>query len=247
MYKGYIYEKHILWKVTREKSFFLKLFHGIRDPIGLKLSLCFLLLLMAISSPSVSSFPDDTYPYPIGQNVANYVSLKLNPSNFMLGKTQVLNILENYDLLGFINGQILSQPKCIEDDSSFLQPNLQYLKWHRFGRLVKGWLTITLSKEVHGIVVGLNTAKEVRNALVHSFAWVYSTKSLALKQGLSSITNGTNSLGEYLRKFKTICDGLAATRKLVFEQKKPWWLLNGLARTFSVYSHHDEIPWAFLL
>ena len=56
------------------------------------------------------------------------------------------------------------------------------MKWCKTDRLVKGWLIATLSEEVLGIVVGLNTAFEVWNALVHAFVHVSSDRSLALKQ-----------------------------------------------------------------
>ena len=58
--------------------------------------------------------------------------------------------------------------------------------------------------------MGLDTAIEVWNALVHAFARVSSDRSLALKQRLTSMNRGTDTLAEYLRRFKAVCDDLAA-------------------------------------
>ncbi|GMY38248.1 Zinc finger, CCCH-type [Fagus crenata] len=97
-------------------------------------------------------------------------------------------------------------------------------------RLVKGWLIATLSKEVFGIVVGLDTAIEVWNALVHAFARVSSYRSLALKQRLTSMNRGTDTLAEYL------CDDLAALGMPVPDHKKSWWLLNGLGKGYEMFT-----------
>ncbi|KAA8542236.1 hypothetical protein F0562_023628 [Nyssa sinensis] len=126
--------------------------------------------------------------------------------------------------------------ETIVTSNSAAQSNPAFLKWRRTDRLVKGWLTATLSEEVLGIVVGLGTAAEVWNALVHAFARASSARSLALKQRLTSITRGTDNLSTYLRRFKTICDELAAIGKPVSDQKKSWWLLNGLGKDFEIFT-----------
>ena len=110
------------------------------------------------------------------------------------------------------------------------------MKWHRSDRLVKGWLTATLSEEVLGIVIGLSTAGKVWNALVHAFARVSPDRSLALKRRLTTITRGTDTLSVFLRKFKTICDELATIGKPVLDHKKSWWLLNGLGKEYEVFT-----------
>lgn len=129
----------------------------------------------------------------------------------------MINILESFDLQGFITGETPSPPEFIPNATSYPQPNPQYFEWHRSNKLVKGWITTTLSEEVLGIVVGLNSSQEVWNALVYSFAQVSSDRSLALKQRLTSITKGFDSLSEYLRKFKIICDELAVIGKPIFD------------------------------
>ena len=110
------------------------------------------------------------------------------------------------------------------------------MKWHKNYHLVKSWLIATLSEEVLGIVVGFNTAFEVWNALVHAFARVSSDSSLALKQRLTSITRGTDTLVVCLHQFKAVCDDLVAIGKPVPDHKKSWWLLNGLGKEFEVFT-----------
>jgi hypothetical protein len=188
---------------------------------------------------SSTSIQIDEYPYPVTQNVANFVSLKLSSTNFLLWKTQMLNILESYDLQGFITGETKPPPQFVVVEKSGAQSNKlnpNFIKWRKTDHLVKGWLTATLSEEVLGIVVGLDTAIEVWNALVHAFARVSSDRSLALKQRLTSMNRGTDTLAEYLRRFKAVCDDLAAIGKPVPDHKKSWWLLNGLGKGYEMFT-----------
>uniref|UniRef100_A0A2N9F121 Reverse transcriptase Ty1/copia-type domain-containing protein n=1 Tax=Fagus sylvatica TaxID=28930 RepID=A0A2N9F121_FAGSY len=188
---------------------------------------------------SSTSIQIDEYPYPVTQNVANFVSLKLSSTNFLLWKTQMLNILESYDLQGFITGETKPPPQFVVVEESGAQSNKlnpNFIKWRKTDRLVKGWLTATLSEEVFGIVVGLDTAIEVWNALVHAFAHVSSDRTLALKQRLTSMNRGIDTLAEYLRRFKAVCDDLAAIGKPVPNHKKSWWLLNGLGKGYEMFT-----------
>ena len=173
------------------------------------------------------------------QNVANFVSLKLSSTNFFLRKTQIVNILESYDLHGFITGEAKPPPQFVtteESDSQSESLNPSFIKWRKIDRLVKGWLTATLSEEVLGIVVGLDTAVKVWNALVHAFACVSSDRSLALKQRLTSMNRGTDTLAEYLRRLKAVYEDLAAIGKPIPDRKKSWRLLNGLGKDYEMFT-----------
>ncbi|KAF8389567.1 hypothetical protein HHK36_024083 [Tetracentron sinense] len=44
------------------------------------------------------------YPYPSNLNVGNFISIKLTQSNFLLWKTQFMDLIESQDMLGFIEG-----------------------------------------------------------------------------------------------------------------------------------------------
>lgn len=146
----------------------------------------------------------------------------------------MFNILESYDLQGFISSEIKPSPQYVDGDDVGSQLDHAFVKWCKSERLVKGWLIVTLSEEVLGIVVVLNTVVKVWNTLVHAFARSSSDRSLALKQQLTSIARGTDSLSVYLRKFKIICDDLAVIGKPIPDNKKLWWLLHGLGKDYEM-------------
>lgn len=57
-----------------------------------------------------------------------------------------------------------------------------------------------------GIVVGLETSKDVWKYLENTFAQDSQEREFNLIQELSTIQKGTDSMNEYLQKFKVICD-----------------------------------------
>ena len=115
-------------------------------------------------------------------------------------------------------------------------PNPTFLQWHRIDHLVKGWLIATLSEDVLGIVVGLDTSVEVWNALVHAFAQVSNDRRLELKKRLTTIQRGSAPLQDYLRRFKTVCDDLATIGKSIPDHKKTFWLLSGLGKGYEMFT-----------
>ncbi|KAF3771580.1 hypothetical protein EJ110_NYTH60117 [Nymphaea thermarum] len=100
-----------------------------------------------MASPSMLIFP---YPYTI--SVANFVSLKLRAENFLLWKTQILALIESQDLQGFLTGDVIAPSEFIDDSSSQKVPNPHFIAWRKTDRLIKGWITSTLSESALGLV-----------------------------------------------------------------------------------------------
>nr|CAD1822622.1 unnamed protein product [Ananas comosus var. bracteatus] len=177
------------------------------------------------------------YPYPCILNVANFVSLKLTTTNYLLWETQVLSLIESQDLLGFITGE--SKPPHHEepssDESSQIQ-NPDFTAWTCTDRLVKAWITGTLSEEVLGLVVGVKTSADVWQALADAFSQNSQAREFELLSKLQYMKKGTSSLSEYLRELKSICDQLNAIGKLVSDQSKVFWLLSGLGPQYESFA-----------
>ena len=58
------------------------------------------------------------YAYPSNLNVANFVSLKLTSTNFLLWETQVISLIESQDLIGFITGTISAPVAEIQNSTA---------------------------------------------------------------------------------------------------------------------------------
>ena len=102
------------------------------------------------------------YAYPANLNVANFVSLKLTSTNFLLWETQVLSLIESQDLIGFITGSTSAPTAEISNPTNDgTMPNPDLATWTHTDRLVKEWITTTISEEALGTVVGLTTSLDV--------------------------------------------------------------------------------------
>ena len=110
----------------------------------------------------MSTTSNPKYPYPATINVANFVSMKLTSSNYLLWETQVTSLIESQDLLGFITGET-SQPEAEIDgeNNQGKVPNPDLAAWTRNNRLVKAWIAATISEESLRTVVGLTTSADV--------------------------------------------------------------------------------------
>nr|CAD1839536.1 unnamed protein product [Ananas comosus var. bracteatus] len=191
-----------------------------------------------VSEPSItantSTFP---YPYPASINFMNFVSIKLNQSNYMLRRTQIFLLIESQDVVGFINGETPQPAREIGSaDGKSRIVNPDFTSWVRTDRLVKAWITSTLLQEVLGLVVGLVTLGEVWSTLENSFAQDSQAWEFELLQKLRLIKKGSHSQVDYFRHFKSVCDELTAIGKLVDDKTKVFSLLNGLGSKYESFT-----------
>jgi hypothetical protein len=113
--------------------------------------------------------------------------------------------------------------------------NPEFQAWRRSDRLLRGWITGTLSEDTLSLVIGLDSSQEVWNALHIAFAHDSQEREFHLTQKLQTLKKGTSNMTEYVREFKLICDDLAAIGKPIESQKKVFWLLNGLGSEYKAF------------
>lgn len=88
-------------------------------------------------------------------------------------------------------------------------------------KLIKGWKIGTLSEEVLRQVVGLHIAADVWNELKSMLNKATMDKELTLHHQVEMFRREScDSLNDYLSKYKTICDELAAIGKPFTEDRK---------------------------
>ncbi|GLU17155.1 hypothetical protein SLE2022_335490 [Rubroshorea leprosula] len=127
----------------------------------------------------------------------------------------------------------MPDPKVLSNEKEV--PNPIYAAWRRSDHLLCGWITGTLSKEVLGIVVGLETSSEVWKALEDHFVQSSQEREFHLMQEISSIQKGDDTLSEYIRrhsKFKALCDELSTNGKIILDKNKVFWFLQGLRPSY---------------
>jgi hypothetical protein len=160
------------------------------------------------------------YAYPSNLNVANFVSLKLTSTNFLLWETQVISLIESQDLIGFITGTISAPVAEIQNSTEDgMMPNPDLTAWTCTDRLIKAWITATISEEALGTVVGLTTSLDVWKALSNTYSQDSQAREFELLLKLQEKKKDMVPLNDFIRNFKLTCDQLNAIGKPVPDQK----------------------------
>lgn len=117
------------------------------------------LSMASLSRARSVSFPASDYPYPNLVNVSNFVNIVLDYDNYLLWEDQVPNLIDSHNFRSFINGKIVVHVKIVNvtfpDGYVKEIDNSDYVSWQRSDKVLKGWITSTLSKEILYYIVGL--------------------------------------------------------------------------------------------
>lgn len=134
---------------------------------------------------------EDIYPHPMNFKGPNCVSTKLDYTHFLFWEMEVLNMVETHGFTRFLDGNIPPPPKTkyisLSDGSISIVPNLLYKSWKKSDRLLKGWITSTLSNEVIGFVLHSETSADVWTALHESIKLSGEDRELMLQEELQTI------------------------------------------------------------
>ena len=87
-------------------------------------------------------------------NVTHQLPVKLNSTNYLLWRAQLLPLLRSYDLASHIDGS--TEPPSLTIDNE--QANPAYLNWHCQDQLVLSWIVGSIFEVFIPQVVGAATA-----------------------------------------------------------------------------------------
>jgi len=111
-------------------------------------------------------------------NVGNFITLKLSQTNYPLWREQALSLAESQELVGHLTNEDPAPTKFTTPDlvnnsnTENTVPVLTeaFITWRKSDRLLRGWIIGTLSEEALSLVVGLETASAVWEALKNAYA-----------------------------------------------------------------------------
>ena len=121
-------------------------------------------------SYTVTSFSLPTLPMVIPSTLAP-INIKLNRSNYLFWKTQILPAARAYDLEAFLLGTKSKPNEVIVDSSNPTVSinNLEYVSWMRIDQFVMSWLLSSVSEQMLSHVIHCQSLVEIWNALERSF------------------------------------------------------------------------------
>ncbi|CAA0825220.1 Unknown protein [Striga hermonthica] len=127
-------------------------------------------------------------------------------------------------------------PSTVTNAAGTIAPNRAYEAWHTQDQRLLSLLLSSLTEESMAEVIGCSTSRTVWLALEAAYNHCSKSRELRLKDDLQLMKKGDCPIFEYIRKFKSICDQLAAIGRPVDDTDKAHWFLRGLGSDISSFS-----------
>lgn len=129
-------------------------------------------------------------------------SAKLDRSNYMIWKSQVLSSIRGNRLEGFINGDTPAPEQFFSrrgnDGSTQQIANDAYLNWRAQDQQLLSWLLSSFSEGIISLVLNLDSSLAVWQPIEKKFGVQSQTKVLQLKYEMSLLRKDSSSVEEIL-------------------------------------------------
>ena len=179
-----------------------------------------------------SSSTETTLPM---NTILHLITIRLSPSNYLLWVNQMTPLLTYQNLFDHIDGSSQAPPShLVVDGKPTLNP--AHAEWLAADQRAVILLQASLTEEAFSEIVGLTTARSIWLALEASFGNSSMERVHNLRDTLRLLTKGSASVSDFGRRFKTICDQLAAIGHPVDDEDKNHHFLRGLGGSFEAFS-----------
>ncbi|KAD4982590.1 hypothetical protein E3N88_19261 [Mikania micrantha] len=152
-------------------------------------------------SSSNNEFPMNT--------LMHMIHIKLCSTNYLLWKNQMEPILNYQHLMSYVDGSSTAPPTTLPADGKTVE-NPAYTVWLTADQRTIILLHASLSEEAVTVIIGLLTARAIWVELETAYANPSIERAHNLRDKLSSLQKGSQSVAEFGRTFKNLSDQLAA-------------------------------------
>ncbi|GAV88837.1 UBN2_3 domain-containing protein [Cephalotus follicularis] len=178
------------------------------------------------SSTSETIIPTTLTGPPVTNSAHHLLSLKLNETNYLSWRTQIVPFLRGQKLFGYVNGTIVCPvPTDVE----------AYNNWQQQDNNLMSILVGSLSAEVIPTVHQAPTSKQIRDTLQEAYASPSNTRILSLHLSLQNIEHKPDeSITQFLQRTKTLHDELAAAGRPISLEDFNLYIFKALREDFKV-------------
>ncbi|KAK0602720.1 hypothetical protein LWI29_036303 [Acer saccharum] len=161
------------------------------------------------------------------------VIIKLDHTNYLLWKSQLLPIFYGSDLMGMIDGTVSAPSETITVDSN-PTINPEFLAWKKKDQLLLSWLHTTMTPQVFAQVINYTTAHSTWQALARAFTSQTNARYYQIKHDLSTIRKGSKSVTEYMDRIRLLTDELSLIQQPMSDRAIIGCVLDGLDLDYDV-------------
>ena len=168
-------------------------------------------------------------------NTSTHLPIKLNSSNYPAWYKQIHSLLVARDLVGYVTGDTPCPLATIQSDGKTV-PNPAYSKWIRQDKLLYIAFLGSCDPEARSVMASADTSRDALLALQQAFSNWSRSRIMSLKEPLSSISKGTQSVSSYLQSIKSISDELSLIGHPLDDLDLVIYALNGLGPSFREFT-----------
>lgn len=161
--------------------------------------------------------------------------MKLDPTNYIIWKKQVQNILQATYLFDYLDGSTVCPSPIVKDATGKDVANLEFMRWKIIDLHLLSCLTATLTTPVFSLVLDLTSSREVWLSLEKRFTTLSRSHIHQLKDQLSTVEKGTKSMEDYLKQIKEIADQLAMASCPIQDEDLVFHILHGLPGAYDAF------------
>jgi hypothetical protein len=165
--------------------------------------------LVSSSTPSIPAGAIITAP--TGHNT-NTITVRLDRTNFLLWKMQVVPNIAGQGWYGFLDGSCKMPPPTITEGTGaevVTSPNPDYANWFYTDHRVLGILVGSMTEEILGHLIGRTTSASVWSCLVSMFSAQNRAGARQMRRQLTSLKKNDLTAAAYFHKMKAFADAMA--------------------------------------
>ncbi|KAF3963599.1 hypothetical protein CMV_012024 [Castanea mollissima] len=170
--------------------------------------------------------------------MSSMMTVKLDYSNYVVWKHQIEVILETYSMIDVISDTVMAPDQFLRDSSSSFttEVNPDFLIWRNREQALFTFLNSTLFPFVLALIVGQESSRGVWKVLEKCFASISRSSVMSLRNELSAVKKGTDSIDVYFQRIKKIHDRLASVSVILDDEELLHIALNGLPSNYDSFS-----------
>ena len=172
----------------------------------------------------------DSSAMDILRNISDFMTIKLDDTNYVSWSAKIQRLLKGYHLLGYIDGSL----PCPDSTSESFQ------QWVDHDTVIMNMLIATITEEAFFEIMNCETSLEAWVTLQERFSSVSEASLMQLKTNLQTIQKGSDSIEVYLSKIKTARQRLACAGFTVTDKDIVLITLNGLPVEYNHFHSHIQ-------
>ncbi|KAL4386691.1 hypothetical protein GQ457_09G004130 [Hibiscus cannabinus] len=178
--------------------------------------------VVRVAVESSSSAVKDSKPF-----TNKSISIRLDETNYLLWRQQVLFTIESLDLSSHIEGTSVMPPQYLLVNGEKV-PNPLFSSFKQQDSALCSWLLASISLSILPSLVSCRAAFEIWEKIQQVFSVSSTTKIMHLHCSLKNLRKRDQGMKEYLAQIQSVCDSLAACGNPLSETMHISAILSGL-------------------